>query len=61
MEKDTGGWLSAQQAVLPDGTELTNLPLVNRKLPPLVQQAKPGSAADSKSLDSAVAESRGTR
>ncbi|MFA9275503.1 MAG: hypothetical protein ACEQSE_11590 [Candidatus Aquirickettsiella gammari] len=34
--KDTGDWLSAQQAVQPDGTELSNLPLVNKKLPPLV-------------------------
>ena len=29
-------WLSAQQAVQPDGTEVTNLPLINKKLPPLV-------------------------
>ncbi|MBC3873130.1 hypothetical protein [Undibacterium flavidum] len=36
--KDTGDWLSAQQAVQPDGTELSNLPLINKKLPPLVQQ-----------------------
>ena len=37
MNKDTGSWLSAQQAVLPDGTEVGNLPLVNKKLPPLTQ------------------------
>lgn len=34
--RDTGDWLSAQQAVQPDGTELSNLPLINKKLPPLV-------------------------
>lgn len=34
-QKDNGDWLSAQQAVRPDGTELTNLPLINKKLPPL--------------------------
>lgn len=33
--KDNGDWLSAQQAVRPDGTEITNLPLINKKLPPL--------------------------
>lgn len=33
--KDNGDWLSAQQAVLPDGTEISNLPLINKKLPPL--------------------------
>lgn len=36
--KDTGDWLSAQQAVQPDGTELHNLPLINKKLPPLAPQ-----------------------
>lgn len=45
--KDNGDWLSAQQAVRPDGTEVTNLPLVNKKLPPLVRpdevQAAPNS------------------
>ncbi len=35
--KDNGDWLSAQQAVRPDGTEVTNLPLINKKLPPLNQ------------------------
>lgn len=52
MEKDTGGWLSAQQAVLPDGTELTNLPLVNKKLPPLVreEQASEPVAPDAKQV-----------
>ncbi|WP_170174905.1 hypothetical protein [Undibacterium parvum] len=32
---DNGDWLSAQQAVRPDGTEISNLPLINKKLPPL--------------------------
>jgi hypothetical protein len=36
QNKDNGDWLSAQQAVRPDGTEVTNLPLINKKLPPLV-------------------------
>ncbi|MFZ6799307.1 hypothetical protein [Undibacterium sp. Di24W] len=35
-QKDNGDWLSAQQAVRPDGSEVTNLPLINKKLPPLV-------------------------
>ncbi|OWY26642.1 hypothetical protein [Herbaspirillum robiniae] len=35
MTKDTGGWLSAEQAVLPDGTLRTNLPLINTRLPSL--------------------------
>ncbi|MBR7800639.1 hypothetical protein [Undibacterium fentianense] len=35
--KDNGDWLSAQQAVRPDGSEVTNLSLINKKLPPLVQ------------------------
>lgn len=34
-QKDNGDWLSAQQAVRPDGTEVSNLPLINKKLPPL--------------------------
>lgn len=33
--KDSGTWLSAQQAVMPDGSEVGNLTLVNKKLPPL--------------------------
>jgi hypothetical protein len=36
-QQDNGDWLSAQQAVRPDGTEATNLPLINKRLPPLVQ------------------------
>ncbi len=35
QQKDNGDWLSAQQAVRPDGTEVSNLPLINKKLPPL--------------------------
>ncbi len=34
--KDNGDWLAAQQAVLADGSELSNLPLINKKLPPLL-------------------------
>jgi len=34
--KDNGDWLSAQQAVRPDGTEIKDLSLINKKLPPLV-------------------------
>jgi hypothetical protein len=33
MNTDNGNWLSAEQAVLPDGTERVNLPLVKKKLP----------------------------
>jgi hypothetical protein len=40
--KDNGDWLSAQQAVRPDGTEVTNLPLINKKLPPLSQSSPSG-------------------
>jgi hypothetical protein len=40
--KDNGDWLSAQQAVRPDGTEVTNLPLINKKLPPLSQSPSSG-------------------
>ena len=35
MTARTTDWLSAQQAVQPDGTESTNLPLINKVLPPL--------------------------
>lgn len=34
--KDNGDWLSAQQAVQADGSERQNLPLIHKKLPPLV-------------------------
>lgn len=34
--QDQGDWLSAQQAVMPDGSEVSGLRLVNKKLPPLV-------------------------
>ncbi|KAF1045772.1 MAG: hypothetical protein GAK35_01262 [Herbaspirillum frisingense] len=33
MTKDNGNWLSAEQAVLPDGTQRDNLPLIKKKLP----------------------------
>jgi hypothetical protein len=38
MTKDTGNWLSAEQAVLPDGTEREHLPLINKKLPTLASE-----------------------
>jgi hypothetical protein len=38
---DNGDWLSAQQAVRPDGTEISNLPLINKKLPPLATTPAP--------------------
>ncbi|MBC3882007.1 hypothetical protein H8K35_10040 [Undibacterium sp. LX40W] len=47
IAKDNGDWLSAQQAVRPDGTEVTNLPLVNKKLPPLVLPEREQFAASS--------------
>ncbi|WP_083859427.1 hypothetical protein [Herbaspirillum huttiense] len=43
MSQDNGNWLSAEQAVMPDGSERQNLPLINRKLPHL----SPQQAADS--------------
>jgi hypothetical protein len=33
--KDNGDWLSAEQAVRPDGTEIECISLINKKLPPL--------------------------
>ena len=48
MNKDTGSWLSAEQAVLPDGTEVGNLPLVNKKLP-ILSQSPVGDVRPSKS------------
>lgn len=38
--KDNGDWLSAQQAVQADGSERENLPLINKKLPPLVRDTE---------------------
>lgn len=46
LEKDNGDWLSAQQAVRPDGSEVTNLPLINKKLPPLVKPTAPVELAE---------------
>lgn len=46
--KDNGDWLSAQQAVRPDGSEITNLPLINKKLPPLVPTETPEPVATEK-------------
>lgn len=37
ISADNGNWLSAEQAVMPDGTQRDQLPLVNRKLPALGQ------------------------
>lgn len=37
---DSGNWLSAEQAVLPDGTLREDLPLVNKKLPALAPTAE---------------------
>lgn len=39
--KDNGDWLSAQQAVQADGSERENLPLINKKLPPLAPNLAP--------------------
>lgn len=33
MSQDNGSWLSAEQAVMPDGSERHDLPLVKKKLP----------------------------
>lgn len=33
MSQDNGSWLSAEQAVMPDGSERQDLPLVKKKLP----------------------------
>jgi hypothetical protein len=44
IHPDDGSWLSAQQAVLPDGTEVGNLPLVNKKLPQLYNPDEPEHA-----------------
>lgn len=40
MSNDTGNWLSAEQAVLPDGTLREDLPLINKKLPALAPVAE---------------------
>lgn len=41
MSTDNGNWLSAEQAVLPDGTERGNLPLVKKKLPQFSPEQSP--------------------
>jgi len=53
MTKDNGSWLSAEQAVLPDGTERENLPLIKKKLPTLSQAP---ACDDVRSSESAVVE-----
>ncbi len=47
MSQDNGNWLSAEQAVLPDGTLRENLPLVNKKLPLFSSEQAPAAAPDS--------------
>jgi hypothetical protein len=44
--KDNGDWLSAQQAVQADGSERENLPLINKKLPPLAPNLAPNLSTD---------------
>ena len=39
MSTDNGNWLSAEQAVMPDGTQRDNLQLINKKLPSLAPVA----------------------
>ncbi|WP_034299240.1 hypothetical protein [Herbaspirillum sp. RV1423] len=51
MTKDNGSWLSAEQAVMPDGTERANLPLINKKLPTLSQSPTGEDASASESTD----------
>ncbi|WP_413458629.1 hypothetical protein [Herbaspirillum huttiense] len=51
MSQDNGNWLSAEQAVMPDGSERHNLPLVNRKLPQLSPQQAAGDASVAASED----------
>ncbi len=51
---DDGSWLSAQQAVLPDGTEVGNLPLVNKKLPQLYPPSNPQPAEPQSKLQAAI-------
>lgn len=49
MTQDNGNWLSAEQAVLPDGTERENLPLIKKKLPTLSQAPAGGDVRRSES------------
>lgn len=45
MAQDNGNWLSAEQAVMPDGSERQDLPLIHKKLPQLSpQQGAEGAA-----------------
>lgn len=56
MPQDNGNWLSAEQAVMPDGSERQNLPLVNRKLPQFSpQQADQAQAAATSTAPTAPA------
>lgn len=45
MSQDNGNWLSAEQAVMPDGSERHDLPLINRKLPQLSKPSTPQQPA----------------
>lgn len=45
MTTDNGDWLSAEQAVLPNGTERENLSLINKKLPTLAPPPADDQAA----------------
>ncbi|MFJ3057913.1 hypothetical protein [Herbaspirillum sp. NPDC087042] len=49
MSQDNGSWLSAEQAVMPDGSERHNLPLVKKKLP----QFSPEQAAHAEPIPEA--------
>ncbi|MBI3712189.1 MAG: hypothetical protein HY253_04390 [Burkholderiales bacterium] len=56
--KDQGDWLSAQQAVMPDGSEVSGLRLVNKKLPPLVPPAASPQENELRSDDTSAVPSR---
>jgi hypothetical protein len=57
MTKDTGNWLSAEQAVLPDGTEREHLPLFNKKLPTLASGQASEASSDTSGADDPAAAS----
>ncbi|MBV8624905.1 MAG: hypothetical protein JO174_15585 [Herbaspirillum sp.] len=45
MNQDNGSWLSAEQAVMPDGSERHDLPLVKKKLPQFSPEQPPHTDA----------------
>ncbi len=54
MTTDNGNWLSAEQAVMPDGTQRDNLQLINKKLPslaPTTENTKDEAAQENPSAD----------